>query len=99
MARAGLNRKTGFATLTLAIATEAPDLDVVWYFAGPVTALKIYVVPIFLVFPVVFALNRLGQHYDIRPEDPAQVHCRQAPTASAARRPGWRSPARACRPG
>src|SRR5947209_14760747 len=40
MARAGLNRKTGFATLTLAIATEAPDLDVVWYFAGPAAGLQ-----------------------------------------------------------
>jgi len=28
-------------------------------------------VPVFFVFPVAFTLNRLGQHYDINPEDPA----------------------------
>jgi fatty acid desaturase len=35
-------------------------------------AWKLYVVPIFFVFPIAFALNRLGQHYDIDPDDPAQ---------------------------
>jgi fatty acid desaturase len=35
-------------------------------------AWKLYVVPVFFVFPVAFALNRLGQHYDIDPDDPAQ---------------------------
>lgn len=30
MGRAGLNRKTALATLTLTLAAEAPDLDVVW---------------------------------------------------------------------
>lgn len=34
--------------------------------------LKVYVVPVFLVFPIAFALNRLGQHYNVRPDDPAQ---------------------------
>lgn len=32
--------------------------------------LRAWVVPYFFVFPVAFALNRLGQHYDIDPEDP-----------------------------
>ena len=35
-------------------------------------AWKLYVVPIFLIFPIAFALNRLGQHYDIDPSDPAK---------------------------
>ncbi len=35
-------------------------------------AWKLYVVPVFLVFPIAFALNRLGQHYDINPDDAAQ---------------------------
>ncbi|HSP13281.1 MAG TPA: fatty acid desaturase [Thermoanaerobaculia bacterium] len=35
-------------------------------------AFKLYVVPVFFVFPVAFALNRLGQHYDIDPTDPAK---------------------------
>lgn len=38
-----------------------------WYVAW-----KLYVVPVFFVFPVAFALNRLGQHYDIDPSDPAK---------------------------
>jgi fatty acid desaturase len=29
-------------------------------------------VPVFFVFPVAFTLNRLGQHYDIDPDDPAK---------------------------
>jgi fatty acid desaturase len=33
--------------------------------------LKLYVVPVFFVFPVAFTINRLGQHYDIDPSDPA----------------------------
>jgi fatty acid desaturase len=38
-----------------------------WY-----PAFKIYMVPYFLVFPVAFTLNRLGQHYNIDPGDPAK---------------------------
>jgi len=38
-----------------------------WYVAW-----KLYAVPVFLVFPIAFALNRVGQHYDIDPDDPAQ---------------------------
>ena len=34
MGRAGLNRKTGLATLTLTLAAEAPDLDVLGGFGG-----------------------------------------------------------------
>jgi inner membrane protein len=40
MGRAGLNRKTGLATLVLALATEAPDIDVVAYWGGPAAALQ-----------------------------------------------------------
>ena len=39
--------------------------------SGAVMLLKLYVVPVFLVFPVAFTINRVGQHYDITPEDPA----------------------------
>ena len=35
MGRAGLNRKTALATLTLTLAAEAPDLDVIGRFRGP----------------------------------------------------------------
>jgi inner membrane protein len=40
LARAGLNRRTGLATLTLVLAMESPDIDVVWYLAGPVAGLQ-----------------------------------------------------------
>jgi fatty acid desaturase len=35
-------------------------------------AFKLYIVPVFFIFPIAFALNRLGQHYDIDPTDPAK---------------------------
>jgi inner membrane protein len=38
MGRAGLNRKTALATLTLALAAEAPDLDVLGRVRGPAFA-------------------------------------------------------------
>ena len=33
---------------------------------------RVYLLPYFLVFPIAFALNRLGQHYAIDPQDPAK---------------------------
>ena len=39
---------------------------------GSRVLLQVYVVPVFLVFPIAFSLNRLGQHYNVNPEDPAQ---------------------------
>jgi fatty acid desaturase len=33
--------------------------------------IKLHTLPYFFVFPVVFTLNRLGQHYSIDPADPA----------------------------
>jgi inner membrane protein len=38
--RAGLNRKTAYATLAAVLASEVADLDVLWAFAGPVEELK-----------------------------------------------------------
>lgn len=37
----------------------------------PFFCFKVYILPVFFVFPVAFAINRLGQHYIINPEDPA----------------------------
>lgn len=37
LSRAGLNRTTGLATLTLTLAAECPDVDIVAYFGGSVT--------------------------------------------------------------
>lgn len=39
---------------------------------SPAFAFKAYIIPVFFVFPVAFALNRLGQHYIIDPNDIAQ---------------------------
>jgi inner membrane protein len=36
LARAGFNRKTALATATMSLAAEAPDLDTLWSFKGPV---------------------------------------------------------------
>jgi len=40
LSRAGLNRKTGLATLTLVLASEIPDLDIVTALGGSVSYLK-----------------------------------------------------------
>jgi fatty acid desaturase len=47
-------------------------LALIWTFAGPPAAVRAYIVPVFFVFPLAFTLNRLGQHYDIDPSDPAK---------------------------
>ena len=39
-------------------------------FGGPGPMVRIWLVPYFLVFPVAFTLNRLGQHYNIDPSHP-----------------------------
>jgi inner membrane protein len=38
--RAGFNRRTAYATLAATLAAEAPDLDIVWSFVGPVAGLQ-----------------------------------------------------------
>jgi inner membrane protein len=38
--RAGLNRKTAYATLAAVLAAEAADMDILWSLAGPVEELK-----------------------------------------------------------
>jgi len=46
-------------------------IGAIWLAWGGAMVLKLYVLPIFFVFPVAFTINRLGQHYDIEPDDPA----------------------------
>ena len=57
---------------TATILFQLAILAVIALLGGWWIAFKVYVVPVFFVFPVAFALNRLGQHYDIDPTDPAQ---------------------------
>lgn len=47
-------------------------LGLIAWLGGWAIAWKLYIVPVFFVFPIAFALNRLGQHYDIDPADPAK---------------------------
>src|SRR5208283_3596247 len=53
--RAGLNRKTAYATLAAVLAAEAADVDVFWSFAGPVEELKHHrgITHTFIAVPVV----------------------------------------------
>ncbi len=43
-----------------------------WYQFGWAAAFRAHLFPVFFVFPIAFTLNRLGQHYDIDPSDPAK---------------------------
>jgi inner membrane protein len=55
--RAGLNRKTAYATLVAVLASEAADIDVLWGLAGPVESLKHHrgITHTFIAVPVVAA--------------------------------------------
>lgn len=54
------------------VAFQLGILAAIAWIGGWAIAWKLYIVPIFLIFPIAFALNRLGQHYDIDPNDPAK---------------------------
>jgi fatty acid desaturase len=43
-----------------------------WWSFGFWAAWRADLFPVFFVFPIAFTLNRLGQHYDIDPSDPAK---------------------------
>src|SRR5208337_4848930 len=53
--RAGLNRKTAYATLVAVLAAEAADIDTLWGLAGPVEELKHHrgITHTFIAVPVV----------------------------------------------
>jgi inner membrane protein len=57
--RAGLNRKTAYATLGATLAAEAADLDVFWAIRGPVDGLKHHrgITHTFIGVPVVAAVT------------------------------------------
>lgn len=54
------------------VAFQLSVLAAIAWIGGWAIAWKLYIVPIFFIFPIAFALNRLGQHYDIDPADPAK---------------------------
>jgi fatty acid desaturase len=56
----------------VSILTHLSVLAALWAVFGFGAAARAYLVPVFFVFPIAFTLNRLGQHYDIDPSDPAK---------------------------
>jgi len=56
----------------VSIAAHLAVLAFIWTLAGGAAAARAYLIPVFFIFPVAFTLNRLGQHYDIDPTDPAK---------------------------
>lgn len=55
------------------LATLVIQLSVggaLWALGGAGAMLRVWFIPYFLVFPVAFTLNRLGQHYNIDPSHP-----------------------------
>src|SRR6476660_4753841 len=54
------------------IALHVGAMVALYLAAGFGVLARVYLVPYFFVFPVAFALNRLGQHYAIEPTDPAK---------------------------
>ena len=54
------------------IGAHLAVLGLIWWGFGGAAAARAYVVPVFFIFPIAFTLNRLGQHYDIDPLDPAR---------------------------
>jgi fatty acid desaturase len=56
----------------ISMAAHLGAIAIVWYFFGFYAALRTNIIPVFFIFPIAFTLNRLGQHYDIDPSDPAK---------------------------
>jgi fatty acid desaturase len=52
------------------MALQFSVMGLLAYFGGWGAAARVQLVPYFLVFPVAFTLNRLGQHYNIDPTHP-----------------------------
>jgi fatty acid desaturase len=65
-----LRKRIGFER-NLTILGHLAILASLWIAAGGAVMLRVYAVPYFLVFPIAFALNRVGQHYYIDPSNPA----------------------------
>jgi fatty acid desaturase len=57
---------------SLSMGFHLSAIALLWYFFGGAAAVRTSIIPVFFVFPIAFTLNRLGQHYDIDPTDPAK---------------------------
>jgi fatty acid desaturase len=56
----------------LSMLAHLSAIAIIWYVFGFYAALRSNIIPVFFIFPIAFTLNRLGQHYDIDPSDPAK---------------------------
>jgi fatty acid desaturase len=69
--RAPLQQRIAFER-RVSIVAHLAVLAAIWAMAGAGAATRAYLLPVFFIFPIAFTLNRLGQHYDIDPTDPAK---------------------------
>jgi inner membrane protein len=100
--RAGLNRKSAYATLACVLAAEAADLDILWGFAGPVEELKhhrgvthtFWAVPVIagVVAGAVWLIDRWRQKHQATGANAAKATA--DPSASRAPSPYGRGPVR-----
>jgi len=65
-------QKTIARERSIAILFHLSVMAAIGLLAGSHALLRAYIVPVFFVFPVAFAINRLGQHYDIDPNEVAE---------------------------
>ena len=56
----------------VSVLAHLSAVALIWAVFGAAAAARAYLIPVFFIFPIAFTLNRLGQHYDIDPTDPAK---------------------------
>jgi fatty acid desaturase len=66
---AALRRRIMSERLTT-MAVQLSVMAALFHFGGVGPALRVQILPYFVVFPIAFTLNRLGQHYNIDPTNP-----------------------------
>ena len=71
-------RRTIALERAMAVLLHLSAATAIGLLGGTARLVWLYAVPVFLVFPPAFALNRLGQHYDIDPARPAHWGTRMA---------------------
>lgn len=89
MSRAGFTRKTALATLTMTLAAEAPDADMLWYFRGSAVGFvhhrgfthTVFGIPVIsaLVLAFVYVAYRLYRRWRPLKPLPASAHPRLLP--------------------
>ena len=101
LGRSGFNRKTAYATLAMTLAAEAADMDMLWGFRGPVSALEHHrgwthsflgaPIVALVIVALVWVIHRLRRKMD-PPPDAAASHPGSPPTLRASPPPvrwGW----------